>query len=255
MTVTAIGMVKDEADIIEASVENMLFHADRVIVADNGSTDGTREFLESSDAEVVSDREVGYYQSLKMSSLAARAREDGADWVIPFDADEIWTARERIADLLVGLPPEALIAEAAIIDHVATGADAVGPPAEVMEHRRAAVLPLRKVACRAVNDLVIEQGNHGAKFPGIKTPLTVTGQITIRHFPYRSPEQMISKARNGAKAYAATDLPEAIGKHWRDYGKLSDAEIEEVFRKWFWIADPENDPTVVRDPAPCESRS
>ena len=31
-------------------------------------------------------------------------------------------------------------------------------------------------------------------------------------------EQFVSKVRNGAAAYAATDLPPEAGAHWRQYG-------------------------------------
>lgn len=244
--VWAVSVVKDEVDIIERTVGHMLSQVDAVLIADNGSTDGTRDILESLPVLLRDDPEVGYYQSRKMTALAHEARAKGADWVIPFDADEVWTSYEgRIADALSALPEDALICEATVLDHVATGgADVLSP------WRRPEQLPLRKVAVRAHPRLVIHQGNHGAVFKGIDHPLRATGMLEVRHFPYRSAKQMISKARNGAAAYAATDLDESVGKHWRDYGKLTDAEIHEVFAKYFWSVDPEAD-GLVYDPAPC----
>src|SRR5690606_6750737 len=129
-------------------------------------------------------------------------------------------------------------------------------------YRRAAAAPLRKVACRRHPDLVIHQGNHSATFPGVRHPLTITGELEVRHFPYRSPEQFISKIRNGAAAYAATDLPENVGSHWRQYGRYLDehgeeAVIEDIYRKWFWRSDPgdvvidgERQEALVYDPVP-----
>jgi hypothetical protein len=110
---------------------------------------------------------------------------------------------------------------------------------------------LPKVAARLRDDLVIEQGNHAATFDGGTT--SFPGQLVVRHFPYRSAEQFVRKARNGAEAYAATDLPFSAGQHWREYGQLLDQGgpevLEDVFRTWFWKADPTRNPELIRDPA------
>jgi cellulose synthase/poly-beta-1,6-N-acetylglucosamine synthase-like glycosyltransferase len=71
-------MVKDEADVIEATIEHLFAQdIDALIVADNGSTDGTLELLNtlSQRLSIVlhSDPEVGYYQARKMTRLAQEA--------------------------------------------------------------------------------------------------------------------------------------------------------------------------------------
>lgn len=265
--VVGVSMVKDEADIIEPVIRHMQTQVDRLIVADNGSTDGTREILESLGVDVVDDCDPAYYQSQKMTGLARRATDEGASWVVPFDADEVWIAgRGRLADVLASLPPEAHIADAALFDHVATGIDPEGAnPIIATPWRRPAQAPLRKVAVRASSGVTIHQGNHSASFDDIRHPLTVTGEIEIRHFPYRSAEQFIRKARNGAAAYAATDLPEEAGGHWRGYGRILESEgeaaLSAVFRKWFYRFDPrgeieidgERQPALVLDPCPLKS--
>lgn len=255
--IVGISMVKDEADIVGVTVAHMRAHCDTVIVADNGSTDGTREILDGLDVRVIDDPEVGYYQSQKMSALAERARQMGATWIVPFDADEVWLSTGRIAEMLSELPAEADICEATLIDHVTTALDPEGDnPVETTPWRRAQQAPLRKVAVRAREGLVIHQGNHGASIPGRPRPLTVTGQLEIRHFPYRSTEQFIRKARNGAAAYAATDLPEDAGAHWRGYGAILESEGEAacagIYLKWFHSLDPQTDELVFD---PCEPRS
>ena len=95
-------MVKDEADIVAATVAHMCGQVDAVIVADNNSTDGTRDILDGLPVTVVDDPDPAYYQSRKMTALAGRARvEFDATWVIPFDADEWWySPHGRIADVL-----------------------------------------------------------------------------------------------------------------------------------------------------------
>ena len=247
-------MVRDEDDIVGATVAHMCGQVDAVIVADNLSSDGTRAILDALPVTVVDDLEPGYYQSQKMTALALRARlEFGAEWVVPFDADEWWFSLQgRIADVLDGLAPSWAIATAELYDHVPTAADpAEGSPVERIGWRRTTPAPLPKVACRTGADLVIHQGNHGA---GYDAPAPVIGGLLqVRHFPYRSAEQFVRKARNGAAAYAATDLDEDTGRHWREYGRLADAHgdeaLHDVFRRWFWSADPRAD-GLIYDPAP-----
>jgi hypothetical protein len=264
MTVVAISMVKDEVDIVEETVSRMAAQVDRVLIADNGSTDGTREILgRLPGVTVTDDPEVGYFQGFKMSALAARARAEGAEWIVPFDADEVWLPRTNmpLRATLSTLPRHILVAEAALYDYVATGQDpAAGGPIDRMQWRRPDCAPLPKVACRARDGLAIAQGNHSAHYHGVDHPPTVTNLLQIAHFPYRSAEQVVRKIRNGAAAYAATDLPEEQGAHWRGWGQILDEQgegaIVDLFRKWHWRLDPtlpvridgEKQPPLVHDP-------
>lgn len=256
--IAGITIVKDEADIIEGVVEHMLAEVDHVVVGDNLSTDATPEILRGLSERyddrltVYCDEEVAYMQSAKMTALAQVAADAGAEWVVPFDADEWWYSPfGRIGDILEGIPGQYLTASAALYDHVATGADPDNlSPLYRMGWRRRLPGPLPKVACRTRADLVIEQGNHAARYEGHTTCLT--GQLVVRHFPFRSAEQMTRKAINGAAAYAATDLPLDVGAHWRQYGALIDAHgpdaLHPVFREWFFVEQPEADEALIFDP-------
>jgi glycosyltransferase involved in cell wall biosynthesis len=266
MTVYGVSMVRDEVDIVGHTVRNMARQVDRLIVADNGSTDGTRDLLadlaRELPLEIVDDRERGYWQSRKMTALAARAGAQGAEWIVPFDADEWWYCTHGpIREHLAGIGPGMMVVRAGLYDHVPTGVDPPGPnPVLRMGWRRRESLPLPKVAVRWRPDLTIHQGNHGADYGGI-IPAAVD-MLVVRHFPYRSVEQFISKVRNGAEAYRATDLPADAGAHWRQWGDLLDRDGEEglaeVFRRWFWRADPtrpvriegEHQRALIYDPAP-----
>lgn len=261
MTVWGIAQVRDEADIIEAVVRWMATQVDHLLVADNNSADGTREILEglASDLPLTlrDQPRVGYYQSRHMTALAGLAAKQGAEWVVPFDADEIHVTetRERIADVLGRLPDEVLVSEASLFDHVATAADPDETnPVKRIGWRRSERAALRKIACRTSPILMIHQGNHSAAYEGVEIVPMVSGHIEVRHFPYRSPEQMVRKALNGREAYEATTLSADAGKHWRDYARLVDdggpEALHEVFREWFWSADPETDPGLFFDPCP-----
>lgn len=247
--VAAVSMVKDEADIVEHTLRRMADEVDALIIVDNGSTDGTRDILDDLARDlpltVMDDPDPAYFQSRKMSRLAHIAAAQGADWVIPFDADERWYSPfGRIADVLV--EQDASIARASLYDHVATGIDPdEEDPLARLGWRRREPAPLVKVAVRPCPSVTIHQGNHGADFGH-----TIDGLLVVRHYPLRSVEQMICKARNGAAAYAATDLPEDAGAHWRGWGRLSDEQIADVFREHYWYAAPEARSDLIYDPAP-----
>lgn len=266
--IVAIAMVRDEADIISATVTNLACQVDEVIVADNGSTDGTRDILSNLARDlpvtVIDDPDPAYMQSEKMTRLAHLAGERGAGWVIPFDADEVWYSTfEPIPLILSRIGPDMMVATAELYDHVASGSDSDAPdPTERIIHRRREALPLPKVACRWRPDLTIWQGNHGCDYAGVR-PASVA-LLVVRHFPYRSVEQFVRKVRNGAAAYRATGdrLPADAGAHWRQWGEILDGQgedaVAEIFRKWYWRRDPtrpldvdgERLAPLVRDPAP-----
>lgn len=255
MATFGIAMVRDEADVIGGTLRHMADEVDHLIVADNQSTDGTRDILSDLASilplTVLDDPEPAYYQSSKMSRLAEQAARQGATWIVPFDADEIWFARSgRLREVLPVLPP-ANVALAQLTNHFSTAID----PDEIDPFRRivwrqAEPASLAKVAFRWEPDAVLHQGNHGVTLPSGASEVWA---LEVRHFPYRSAEQFVRKARNGAEAYRATDLPESEGAHWRAYGEILDRLGEEglanVFREHFWFLSP-TDSGLVHDPAP-----
>ena len=108
---------------------------------------------------------------------------------------------------------------------------------------------LPKVAVRPFPGVRIHQGNHGADYG-----ITVPDQLVIRHYPYRSAEQFERKVRNGAAAYAATNLADDIGAHWRQYGEILESEgpdaLAGVFHKWFFYPRPDRHREICFDPCP-----
>lgn len=261
--VIAVSMMKDEQDVAASTVLHLLDeYVDEVIVADNGSTDGTRDALADiayvyPQVTVLDDPEVGYYQSRKMTALAAMAAERGATWIIPFDADEVWYAHaDRLAVVLRSLPSNVSIVGARLFNHFTTKLDEdpkqVKIPFQRMVYRQVEPGALPKVCFRWRADAEIQQGNHSVIFHN-GTPEVVDATVELRHFPYRSFEQFKSKAQNGAKAYAATDLPHDVGAHWREYGAILDRygedALREVYDRWFSFTAPITE-GLIFDPAP-----
>lgn len=229
--ITAVTMVKDEADIIVHTILHLLAQGvDRVIVADNLSTDATPELLEALarvyPVTVLQDDEPGYYQAEKMTRLAHLAWSEGAEWIVPFDADEFW------CDLSLLRTTDAQVVEAITFDH---------RPVEPFPSRWRALIPKRlpKVAFRPAPGFELHMGNHDVTLEGKR----VRG-MSIREFQYRSYAQFVRKVKNGKRAYDATDLKDIYGAHWRILGALDDEGLREVW------AELSNKTELVCDPAP-----
>lgn len=259
-------MMKDEEDVAFDTVMHMACEGvDGIIVADNGSTDRTRGQLElavlaakerfGTAVEIEDDPEPGYYQSEKMTNLARLAnKRHGAEWIIPFDADELWVAPHSLRQWLSEMPAGVYVVHAELYNHFCTAADEEDDkPFRSMVYRQAQPGALPKVAFRWHPETIIQMGNHGVTMPETLTQLVPFGGLQIRHFPYRSFEHFVRKAKNGAAAYAASDLPETFGAHWRQYGLLlerqGEAALREVWDRWYYFLVP-SIAGMVLDPAP-----
>lgn len=246
--IAAVMMVRDEDDIVGHTVFNLIRQGiDRIYVADNLSTDNTRSVLAvygtmyPDHLVVLEDDEPGYYQDRKMTALAAQAAADGAEWILPCDADEFWYHPDTtVAEFLNGCTGDIIIGRG--WDHIVTDDDdpAIASVFARIGHRRLRQQKLPKVAFRWHPDAWIDFGNHDVfNHPGQR----VEG-LKYRHYQYRSFEQMCRKVRQGKDAYDATDLPDIYGSHWREQGAWDDARL---WRKWRQLCE---EPGLKYDPAP-----
>lgn len=226
----AITMVKNEQDTIGHVVEHLLAEGiDHVIVADNLSTDRTRAVLDDLVARgwpvtVVEDREVAYLQAVKMNRLVDMARDAGATWVVPFDADELWVSVDpgkRLSDVLLE-SDDADVLVGDWHDHVPALAPAFGRTCfQRMPRRDVHASPFPKVAFRPLPRAAITQGNHYVE--GRDDLRQAPGRFMVHHFRWQSVNHFVAKNRNGLAAYQAggARLDKDWGREWRKYGARS----------------------------------
>lgn len=229
-SVWAITMVRNEEDAIGPAVAHYADQGvDGLIVADNGSTDATRQILEEARADaplhVVGDRLFEFFQATKMTMLAELARRAGADWVIPFDADELWFARgARLKPFLSDLDVD--IVRATIHNVFPSHEDDVSEANPFSRLRRIDTSAHRmwKVAFRPQRLFSICKGNHDVQMRG-----RVGDGLFVAHFPWRTKQQVVEKVTGGVRAADAAQQSERHSRHWRAMAKWSEAEID---RNW-----------------------
>lgn len=229
-----IAMVKNEADIIEITAKHLLAEGViQLLIADNGSTDGTLEILrqlaQTLPVTILSDNEPAYYQAEKMTWLADQAYQHGATWVIPFDADELWFGLNRnLAQTLERSSSSYMSATLYNQFPQENGAWLT----DIVPH------PDGKVCFKPDGVLSLNMGNHsvaGALLPA-------DGQIAILHRPWRSFEQFEHKVRQGAKSLELANLPAEKGWHWRALNELSVSELQEI---WIRLVTGQTVPPII----------
>lgn len=237
--IAVVSMVRDEADIIESFVRHHLAVADAVYIVDHASVDGTSDILaaladEGLPLAVTRFDGVAQIQAEVQTALMQQAFADGADLVVPLDADEfLWPEAGRtladIRDVLRALPTDR------VYDLARWNCTLVHPDKEedlllpVRDARRAAQpMQLGKVFVgRAAYEATrtqhgrLMQGNHHYLIDGPQGPSRIVPEerkdIFLAHFPWRSAAQAAEKKAVGWLANVAKYSRQTTKAfHWRD---------------------------------------
>lgn len=269
MKLYAVTMVKDEEDVIDHTMYHLAEEGvNGIIIADNLSTDSTRSKIEEAKAKIQSkldvyieireDDKVAYTQDYKMTMLSRDAVKMGADWVIPFDADELWFSQEgTLHDVLEKYDRQGIVtAKPLYTNHSLTKFDTESDnPYQSMVYKWS--MPTNFKTCfKARPDICVSNGNH---FVYWNTPEHTRDEnplldvIEIRHFQWRSKEHFMKKVLNAYKACKA--LPENAdlrgGAAWKEhflvYEDKGVAGLEEMFYKDIFN---EELGSLIHDPAP-----
>jgi hypothetical protein len=275
MRIVVVSMVRNEADVIELFVRWHLRIADHLLVADHASGDGTGEILaalrdEGLPLTVVSCDGAAYEQSRVTSALARRAAQQlAADWVLPFDADELLETEtgEAPRRVIERLDPR-LVHRVGWRNYVPRPQDAAGdtPLLERIAHRNRSERTHHKLlipgALLRKRATWLGTGNHRLlqrswlkrrKLQSVDAP-----DLWLAHFPVRSVEQLRTKTLVGWLAQLAS--AERHGDPVRDshlhemYGLLRRGEVpgaDEMarFARFYSIgAETASEPELVRAP-------
>jgi glycosyltransferase involved in cell wall biosynthesis len=225
----AISSVKNEIDIVEAFVRHTLSIVDHLVVADNGSTDGTLEVLrllaeEGLPLSVKEDPAAGKHLSQRMSRLMREeaVQRHQADWVVPLDADEFLVVPSGTplipdgtgADVTVSLPWQTYVP------------DSTDDPAKLNPVLRIGHRVLREgypfikvlVPRKLAEDpaAVLAQGSHILLIGGTPCETVSAGGPFLAHFPIRGPGQYLAKVAISAFQYHTMGMQAAgLAFHWR----------------------------------------
>jgi hypothetical protein len=228
MKLIAVSRVKNEIDIIEAFVRHHARHFDKLIILDDGSTDGTYDMLQClRDAGLpqvlLREASVGYEQSRYMTRLLhVAAQQFGADWVAPLDADEF-------VELPEGTTLAALLAARDAAPVALRWSNFVWPSEGDTDHELNPVLRLRRrmpayrlltktlvpAALMGQGHIELTQGNHAVLCNGREVPATPLDSVALCHFPIRSLAQYAAKIAVGYLQYSATARwDRLLGRHY-----------------------------------------
>jgi hypothetical protein len=193
--ILAMMLVKDERDVVPACIERARSWADRIIVLDNGSSDGTWEYItENADEQLIAWKQTteNFRRSFRADMFNAfRHLASPGDWWAKVDADEFFYEDPR--KFLAGVPWWADVVHKRTIDFVLTEED-------VEEHEFSGEFTAdrEKIRYYRVNKKTARRffrHRKNLKWPGseqapVNAGVSAPEPITVLHYQLRSPEQI-----------------------------------------------------------------
>jgi hypothetical protein len=261
-------LVKNEIDIIEANIRvHAALGVDSFVVMDHGSSDGTREALESLrgkyDLHIIDQQDPVYRQSEWMTQLAEHARDKlAADWVISNDADEFWLPRggQNLKQLLAFKGTYLTCRRYnMVLDHDAlqegyrfydAGTRVDNPIFYGNDdlNREPVAIVLSKIGPKVIANphglLKIKGGNHRAKHAAklleYHKPYDRIGKfepIAVYHYPLRGYKQFEGNVLH-RKTLLAMDPAVRMGNHYRRWVDLHrQGRLEEEYGRYVFTGE------------------
>jgi glycosyltransferase involved in cell wall biosynthesis len=262
MKIAGITMVRNEVDVIEFCLDHHLSQGlDYIFICDNGSTDGTLEYLQEraqTDSKIILYKDDGqFHQQRIINFLSSMAYNAGCEWVVPFDADEIWFSKNTLAEDLKNINNSAVrvkltdfIQSSAMLDPRKDTYETVNwrcvtdikPTLDEISNGSRSMLEnpsFYKYIVKTSPNLSIAPGAHS--FSGQSQDYSTDENFAAYHIPLRSYVALRIKAEQGQRLIDA-GYPEGHGWHVQRYAKQFNSGylIEE------WQANSETDGKMHR---------
>lgn len=234
--IAAVSTIRNEGDLIAVTLEHLLAEGVSLIyLADGMSTDDTRSEVRAVQRRhldqvfLLDDEEKYHYQPMWMNRLARMAAEAGAEWIVPFDADEFWYSPSgTIAEAIDAIPLDVVKLYARMFQH------------HDWDRKEPVAKPLCKVAYRWSLDAWIVEGNHEVQMVG----QTRSDVLELRELQYRSFEHFCRKVQE-RNATIDPELGPGTGTHHKALDGLSVEGLREFWDAYL-VRETVHDPIPVR---------
>lgn len=248
MATAGILFVRNEEDILPYSLPHAIEQFDFILAVDNLSTDSTKEILNYYSIDFSTNIHEKYQFSDVMTNLALLAGERGADWIVPFDADEFWYApdNQTVSDWLSKQNGFACISH--VYDYFVTDQDSEleNNIIKKIGWRSKDFVPLKDIACRYDKSMKISNGSHMVKYD---FSADFFEGLSVKHYPVRSFDQFESKTIRAKKLFESTpELPLDEGNHWRErVAALNEDRLYDFYKNNIEISSPSSNRYLIFD--------
>lgn len=223
MRIVGVAVVRDEEDIVEASIRHNLRVLDAIQVVDHASTDATSAILAALAAEglpvsVSRDDTLGSLPPEATAALVRRALEAGADLCVPIEADEFLRVPSREA-------LERAVADAGPVGRLAIAVHTCAPDfasdgdivARLRRAKRRSAEPPGSVRIAVTRRLLDPAASQAAATPALAEPV-----VAIASVPVRSAGQYVTKVAIGylSRWLATPPVPEGANPYREAYAEI-----------------------------------
>jgi glycosyltransferase involved in cell wall biosynthesis len=229
MKIHALCLVKNEADVLLETLESALDWCDHIYVFDNGSSDGTWELVKElarQHSQIVPYKQddVLYCNSLRADIFNAfRGSARQQDWWCALDADEFYIDDPRV--FLSKIPDHFRTVWSASLNYYFTDRDAIEYQQDPEKFLKTPVQERLRYYCnnwgelrffRYSDDIMWSTQDQGGFPPPMFSAPAYPVRIWLKHYQYRSPEQIERRLlTRRAAMQASTGFWHEVKPNWR----------------------------------------